>query len=120
MVALGAVVREVRLGEAVEDYLLAIVRGTREHEQIELGVSPRAALALARAARAAAALAGRAFVLPDDVRALAGPVLAHRLIPAAQVSLRGTTKEALLDAVLQAVPVPVEPLPGVPVAGGVR
>lgn len=120
MMALGAIVREVRLGEAVEDYLLAIVRGTREHEQIELGASPRAALALARAARAAAALAGRAFVLPDDVRELAVPVLAHRIIPAAQVSLRGTTKEALIDTVVRAAPVPVEDLPGTPLAEGTR
>ncbi|HET8630805.1 MAG TPA: MoxR family ATPase [Thermomicrobiales bacterium] len=108
LAGLLAVVRQVHVGEAVEDYLLAVVRATRAHEQIELGASPRAALALARAAQAAAALAGRGFAVPDDVRALAAPVLAHRLIPTAQASLRGTTKEDLVQSVVAAVPVPVE------------
>ncbi|HEX5505378.1 MAG TPA: AAA family ATPase [Thermomicrobiales bacterium] len=108
LAGLLAVVRQVFVGEAVEDYLLAVVRATRAHEQIELGASPRAALALARAAQAAAALAGRGFAVPDDVRALAAAVLAHRLIPTAQASLRGTTKEELVQAVVGAVPVPVE------------
>ncbi|MGN6565056.1 MAG: AAA family ATPase, partial [Thermomicrobiales bacterium] len=112
-----AATRRVLLGEAVEDYLLAIVRGTREDARIELGASPRAALALARAVRALAALAGRAFVIPDDVQALAVPVLAHRIIPAAQVSLRGTPKEDLIAAVVASVPAPVETLPAGAEAG---
>jgi MoxR-like ATPase len=103
-----AAVRRVLVGEAVEGYLLDLVRQTRANDQIELGASPRAALALARAAQAKAALAGRGFVLPDDVRAAAIPVLAHRIIPTAQASLRGTTKEELIAAVMETLPVPVE------------
>jgi MoxR-like ATPase len=114
---LSGAARRVLLGEAVEDYLLAVVRGTREDARIELGASPRAALALARAVRAAAALAGRTFVLPDDVQALAVPVLAHRLIPSAQVSLRGTPKEDLIAAIVAETPAPVEPLPAGAEAG---
>jgi len=103
-----AAVRGVVVGAAVEEYLLNLVRATREHEQIELGASPRAALALARAAQATAAMAGRAFTIPDDVRAMAVPVLAHRVIPTPQAGLHGTSKEELIAAVVAAVPVPVE------------
>ncbi|HUZ00352.1 MAG TPA: MoxR family ATPase [Thermomicrobiaceae bacterium] len=106
--ALIGVVRSVYIGEAVEDYLLDLVRGTREHEEIELGASPRAALALARAAQGSAALAGRNFVIPDDVRTMALPVLAHRIIPSARVELRGRTKTAILTDLIASVPVPVE------------
>jgi MoxR-like ATPase len=119
LVELGTIVRQVLLNEAVEDYLLAIVRGTRTEARIELGASPRAALALARAAQAAAALDGRPFVLPDDVQALAVPVLAHRLALTAQASLRAETKEAVVAAVVAAVPVPVESLPGEAIATGI-
>lgn len=116
LMELGSIVRGVLLGAAVEDYVLALVRATREHDGIELGASPRATLALARAARAAAAVAGRPFVLPDDVQALAGPVLAHRIIPDGRTSLRGTTKEELIAEVVASVPVPVEVLPDTAVA----
>ncbi|HET9014245.1 MAG TPA: MoxR family ATPase [Thermomicrobiaceae bacterium] len=101
-------VRGIYIGEAVEDYLLDLVRGTREHEEVELGASPRAALALARAAQGSAVLAGRGFVIPDDVRAMAMPVLAHRIIPSARVELRGRTKAAILAELVASVPVPVE------------
>src|SRR5579875_2366266 len=103
-----AAVRDVFIGSAVEDYLLDLVERTRSHDEIELGASPRAALALARAAQAYAAIAGRAFVIPDDVRALASPVLAHRIIPSARVELRGRSKAAILDDLIAGVPVPVE------------
>lgn len=107
-----AAVRQVLVGEAVEGYLLALVRATRENEQIELGASPRAALALARAAQATAALNGRSYVVPDDARAMVVPVLAHRVIPSAQADLRGVRKEELIAAILAKIPVPVESAAG--------
>ncbi|HEU5423401.1 MAG TPA: MoxR family ATPase [Nitrolancea sp.] len=108
LAAMIAAVKRVFVGPAVEDYLLDLVRRTRAHEEVELGASPRAALALARAAQAHAAMAGRGFVIPDDVRELAMPVLAHRIIPAARVELRGRTKADLLEEIVAGVPVPVE------------
>ncbi len=110
LVAAIADVRRVFLGQATLDYLVALVRRTREHEEVELGASPRATLALARAAQAAAVLAGRTFVVPDDIRAVALPVLAHRLKLTARAELHGTTAEAVLQSILDEVPVPVEPV----------
>ena len=107
--ALIGTVQQVYIGAAVEDYLLDVVRATREHEEIELGASPRAALALARGAQALAAMNGRAFTIPDDVRTLALPVLAHRIIPAARVELRGRSKLDVLRDLVDRIPVPVEP-----------
>ncbi|MCC6704415.1 MAG: AAA family ATPase, partial [Thermomicrobiales bacterium] len=103
-----ATVRGVLIGEAVERYLIALVRATREHDQIAMGVSPRGSLALARAAQATAALAGRDYVLPDDVQAMAVPVLAHRIMPAATFGLRGLSSEALITEIVGTVPAPVE------------
>lgn len=102
------IVRTIYIGSAVEDYLLDLVRQTREHDEIDLGASPRAALALARASQAAAALAGRSFVIPDDVRAMAMPVLAHRIMLSARVELQGQSKAEILQRLIDAVPVPVE------------
>lgn len=103
-----AAVRHVQIGEAVERYLIALVRATREHEQIAMGASPRGSLALARAAQAVAAIEGRDFVLPDDVKQVATPVLAHRIMPAAQFGLRGLSSEALIAEIVAHVPAPVE------------
>jgi MoxR-like ATPase len=108
MVALIAAVRRIHISVAVEAYLLALVRATRDHEKIEVGASPRASLALARAAQAYAAVRGRTFVRPDDVRELAGAVLSHRIIATAQADLLGQTTPALIDEVVRGVPVPVE------------
>jgi MoxR-like ATPase len=74
--------RSVRMDDALADYLLRIVEATRRHPELALGASPRAGLALGRAARAAAYLDGRDFTVPDDIKTLVGPVLAHRLVPA--------------------------------------
>ncbi len=101
-------VRRVYLGQAVEDYVLEIVRRTREHPEIELGVSPRGTLALARAAQALAVLNGRPFVIPDDVRALVVPALGHRLMLTSRAELHGRTREEILAAILAELPVPVE------------
>ena len=107
--AVRAVAASVLLGEAVSSYIIAVVRATREHEALRLGASPRATLALMRSARARAALLGRTFVLPDDVKELVKPVLSHRLILKNQYRLRGLSQEAVLDSVLGQVPVPVLP-----------
>ncbi len=107
--ALRTAATSVLLGEAVSAYIVAVVRATREHEALRLGASPRATLALMRAARAQAALRGRAFVLPDDVKELVKPVLSHRLILKNQYRLRGLSQDAVLDSVLSQVPVPVLP-----------
>ncbi|MDW8060191.1 MAG: MoxR family ATPase [Thermomicrobium sp.] len=100
----------VFLGQATLDYLVALVRATREREDVQLGASPRATIALARAAQARALLSGRGFVVPDDVQAVAVPVLAHRIGVSPRASLHGVTGEAVVQAVLAEVPVPVEEL----------
>jgi MoxR-like ATPase len=102
------IVRAVHVAQPVADYLLAIVRGTREHPAVELGASPRASLALFRASQARAAIRGRTFVQPDDVKALAGPVLSHRLLVTAQGRLRGQDAEQTVADIVAATPVPVE------------
>jgi MoxR-like ATPase len=109
VVAMRTAAQAVLLGEAVSAYIVAIVRATREHEALRLGASPRATLALMRAARARAALLGRAFVMPDDVKELVKPVLSHRLILKNQYRLRGQSQESVLDSVLGQIPVPVLP-----------
>ncbi len=105
---LQAACRQVLLVPAVADYLLAIVRASRESEEIELGASPRASLALADCARARAAIHGRDFVLPDDVKALVPHVLGHRLMLRSRSHLRGREVDEVLEALLDSVPVPVE------------
>ena len=101
-------VREVYVSPAVEQYVVAIAAGTRADRELRLGASPRATLQLVRAAKARAALDGRDFVLPDDIDALAVPVLAHRLMPAK--STGGYGREALADIaarIVQSTPVPL-------------
>jgi MoxR-like ATPase len=111
LLALRADVRQVRVADDVEAYIVALVRATREHPDLQLGASPRATVALYRAAQAAAVLAGRTFVLPDDVKELAVPVLAHRLVVDLDKSLRGATGEAAVRSILETVPAPPLPAP---------
>jgi len=106
LIALRDAVRRVRVADEVEAYAVALVRATRVHPDLQLGASPRATVALYRAAQAAALLAGRRFVLPDDIQALARPVLGHRLVVDLDQSLRGASVDAALSAILAAVPVP--------------
>jgi MoxR-like ATPase len=103
--------REVHVGEAVEGYLVGIVRATRTHPALELGASPRATLALYRASQAHAAIHGRAYVIPDDVKLLAPSVLAHRVIPRAQARLRGRALDEVVAEIVASAPVPVEDSP---------
>jgi MoxR-like ATPase len=100
--------RYVHLSDAVLGYAVSLVRATRDNPDVELGASPRATLALTRAARGLAALRGRQYVIPDDVKTLAPAVLAHRLIVAAASQLHGEGAEGIVRACLQSVPVPVE------------
>ena len=106
--ALQAARSDVVVADEVRGYLLAVVRATREDPRVQLGASPRAALALHRAVQAKALLSGRNYAIPDDVKALAEPVLAHRLVLSAQARVRGTTQAEVVGAVLDALAVPVE------------
>lgn len=108
VILLQRVVRQVQWQPEVERYLLAIVRATREHAAVNLGVSPRGTLALYRACAAYAAMQGRDYVQPDDVKRLAPPVLAHRLLTTTRARLKGSAAEAIIAEIVQATPVPVE------------
>src|SRR5699024_8308659 len=103
-----AAIRNITISEVVEGYLLEIIRATRSDEMLEVGASPRAALALARASQAYAATQGREYVLPDDVREMAPDVLAHRLLATAQSELLGTTQGDIVRKVIEKIEVPVE------------
>jgi MoxR-like ATPase len=103
-------VRNVRMEETLVDYLLRIVEATRRHPDVALGASPRAGLALGLAARAAAYLTGRDFVVPDDIKTFADPVLAHRLMPAEPTADPAADRDqvrGVLTEVLEQVRVPV-------------
>jgi MoxR-like ATPase len=106
--ALGRAVAAVHVGEAVEGYIVDLVRATRAHESVALGASPRATLALFRTAQALAALRGRGYALPDDVKRLAPAVLGHRIIVNAATRLRGASTDEVIAEVLAGTPVPVE------------
>lgn len=109
LVACQQAVREVHVDDKVRRYLLQIVHDTRGHEELSLGASPRATLALFRAAQAMAALRGRGFVLPDDVKRVAGPVLTHRLILKPESRLRKVTAAKVIDEVVAEIAVPTLP-----------
>ena len=108
LLRLQGVVREVFVHPAVEQYIVRLVRGTREHPSVELGASPRGALALYRGAQACAAVRGRTFVLPDDVQEVAQPVLNHRIMTTSHARVRGSGVGDILAAVLAQTPAPVE------------
>jgi MoxR-like ATPase len=99
-------VREVYVDPKVRDYIVEIIRATREHDDIALGGSPRASMALYRAAQALAAVRGHDFVLPDDVKRMASSVLAHRLIIRPESRLRKVTAAAVVAEILNETSVP--------------
>ncbi|MCD6567302.1 MAG: MoxR family ATPase [Dehalococcoidia bacterium] len=100
--------RQVYVEESVCQYVTAITRATREHQDISLGASPRASMGLHLASQVLAAIRGRDYVIPDDVKHVAVPVLAHRLIVNAGSRLKGQSGEAIVKDIISAVPVPVE------------
>ncbi|TAK78527.1 MAG: MoxR family ATPase [Dehalococcoidia bacterium] len=107
LVTLGEALPYIHVEDDVAEYAVAIVRATRTHGAFDLGASPRASLALFRAARAHAAIEGRDYVRPDDVKDLAQPVLAHRLLLSSNTRLRGRTADDVLDEILRDIAVPV-------------
>lgn len=104
--ALQKEVQSVRVADEVTAYIVAIADATRQSADLRLGASPRATRALYRTAKALAAVSGRDFVTPDDVRELAVPVLSHRLIPSADAAMAGRFPTDILNALLAEVPVP--------------
>ena len=99
------IVKEVHVDPTVSEYIVSLVRETRSHGDVALGVSPRGTLALYRAAQARAALEGRGYVLPDDVKRMGVPVLSHRLIVGPEAALRGVTGTQVIQDVLEKVPI---------------
>src|SRR5712692_6972071 len=108
LASLQSEVRAVKVSDVVRKYIADIARATRKADGVELGASPRAALALYRAAQAHAAIRGRAYVLPDDVKAQATAVLRHRIFMGADAQMRGRTGAAVVSEVLTRTPVPAE------------
>jgi MoxR-like ATPase len=100
--------RHVYYDTSVRDYVTSITRATRSYEGIKLGASPRASLGLHQAAQALAAIRGRNYVIPDDVKYLAVPALAHRLMSKTETRLRGKSSESIVSEIVSTVPVPVE------------
>jgi MoxR-like ATPase len=98
-------VKEIYVDQGVADYIIRLVGATREHADVYLGASPRGSLHLYRAAQALAAISGRDYVIPDDVKQLAVPVLGHRLIVRSQASLREVDNDAIVREVLATVPI---------------
>ena len=107
LLALQKQVRAIHVSEELRAYLLRVVRSTREHPSVELGVSPRGTLALYRASQAFAALRGREYVIPSDVQHLAPALLTHRIHISPQTRLRGRTPQQVVAEVVGSVPVPV-------------
>lgn len=105
---LAEALRHLHVDPSVRRYAVQIVQATRQDTAFELGASPRGSLALFRTARALAAVSGRDYVLPDDVKTMAPYVLPHRLILSTQARLRGRNADELLGEVLKRVPVPIE------------
>ncbi len=106
LVAMRQAVQQIRTSDAILDYIVDLVRATRERPSIAFGASPRAATMLTTASRAYAALAGRDFVLPDDIKALAVPALRHRVVLAPGAEIEGLSTEAVVRQILEQVPVP--------------
>jgi MoxR-like ATPase len=108
LVELQKTVRGVSVQDDLRTYIIDLVHATRQHPEVELGASPRAMLGLHRASQALAAIRGRTFVMPDDIKYLAPFVLEHRVIPRSASNLRGQSTAQILADVVNRVPVPVE------------
>ncbi|HEY8445937.1 MAG TPA: MoxR family ATPase [Thermomicrobiales bacterium] len=106
LLAAQEAVREVHVDPLVAEYIISIVEATRHHEDVQLGASPRGSLALYNAARARAAIQGRPYVVPDDVKALAEPTLAHRVIVSPAARVRNVDSRTIIYDILRSLPVP--------------
>ena len=102
-------VPDVHFAPALQEYVVQLAAATRDLPELRLGVSPRGSIAVARCAQARAASMGRSFVTPDDVKAVAAPVLGHRLLLTPEAAIQGQKPEALIERVLKKVPVPRNP-----------
>jgi MoxR-like ATPase len=111
-------VREVHAADAVKQYAVNLCNATRESHDLRLGASPRATLQLLRTGRAVAALEGRDYVVPDDLQALAVPVLAHRILPTAEAQLGRRTTDAIVAELVHRMPLPNERQPRSPYQSG--
>jgi MoxR-like ATPase len=109
--------RGVTIKADVQKYIIQLVRATRQQAHVQLGASPRAMIGLSRTSQALAAIRGRSFVIPDDVKYLAPFVLAHRIIPEASISLKGRRGEDIVNDALTSVAAPVETEPGQQLSG---
>ena len=107
MLEMQAAVRDVFVHDTIKGYVVDVIRATRESNQFLIGASPRGSLYLMRAAQANAAVNGFDFVRPDDVKAMASCVLAHRVMARAELRTKGQTTEQIIDRILEAVPAPV-------------
>ena len=103
-----AAVRAVHVAQPIRQYVVSLVSATRSSPELRLGASPRASLHLLRASRAYAALDGRDFVIPDDVQSLAGPVLAHRLLPTSEAMVERELPERVLSRLVERLPLPLK------------
>src|SRR6266704_546099 len=97
----------VHVADSLKNYIVDLVRATRDHADLALGASPRAALSMLRSSRAAAASGGRDYVVPDDIKDLITPVLAHRLIPSPEAQMIGRTAADVLSDIVEFVPIPI-------------
>ena len=99
-------VRHIHVSNAVKQYAVDLVNRTRQHEDVYLGASPRGSLGLIRTGQASAAREGRGFVLPDDIKKVAIPVLAHRIIVGPAARLRELTGDRIIQEIVESQPVP--------------
>jgi MoxR-like ATPase len=107
LIALQEGARSIHVDEAIRDWVVEISAATRVRPELFLGVSPRGSLALVLAARAFAAISGRAYATPDDVKAVAGPVLTHRLVLKPETRMRGASPAAIIEEVMDSVACPL-------------
>jgi MoxR-like ATPase len=106
LIAAQRAIREVYVADEIKRYIIEIVNGTRQHSEVSLGASPRGSLALFRTSQARAAMAGRDYVIPDDVKALAEVTLAHRVIVGPTARIKDISSRTIVQDVLARTPIP--------------
>jgi MoxR-like ATPase len=111
VVAMAAAARQVHVARPLRGYLVELANASRHHPAVAIGMSPRATLALQRTARARALARGRDYVVPDDIKALARPVLGHRLVRTPEAAMQGVRPDDVVDEIVDAVPVPTARAP---------